>query len=101
MSESLLTLQYELKSIEETLVKLKTELEELKTALKLMDELKPKSVYKTFGNRLIIEMDPSKAKELVEEEIEKLELKVKALENQRSKLLKELEELKEKLNVGP
>ncbi|ALU12659.1 hypothetical protein EYM_06150 [Ignicoccus islandicus DSM 13165] len=101
MSESLLFLQYKLKSVEETILKLKAELEELKSASKLLEETKPKSAYKVFASKVMIELDPAKLKEFIESEIESLEMKIKALEKEREELLKEIKSLREGLGVGP
>ncbi len=90
----LFLLETELKSIDQTLAKLQVELEELKEALKWMEELHPKSAYRIFGNRIAIEVDPEKAKSVIEEEIKLLEAKIETLKKERERIENELRSLK-------
>ena len=87
-------LETQIKSIDETLARFQLELEELKEALKWIQELHPKSAYRVFGGRVAIEVDPEKLKDIVEDEIKLLEAKIETLKKEREKLEAELKSLR-------
>ncbi len=48
---------------------LEEELRELEEALKLVEEGRARSIYRVFGSFVAIELDPSRARELIEDRI--------------------------------
>jgi chaperonin cofactor prefoldin len=86
------SLQRELLQVEENLRKVETEIIELKEALKWMEELNPIAIYKNFG-RVALEIPPEKGKEIIEQEIKKLEKVKEYLSERRERLVSELRQL--------
>jgi chaperonin cofactor prefoldin len=93
-------LERRLRAIDEALADLQVKLEELKEALEWMQKLHPKSAYRVFANSIAIEVDPEKAKEIVEEEIKLLEAKIETLKKERERVEKELREAYTALRQG-
>jgi chaperonin cofactor prefoldin len=58
-----------------------------------MEELRPKAVYRVFGGRVAVEVDPAKAKEVIEDEIKLLEVKIESLKKQREEVERKIKEL--------
>jgi chaperonin cofactor prefoldin len=87
------SIQRELASVEKSLSEVETQIAELKEALKWIDEMHPRAMYKTFAGRVAIELDPTKAREVIEAELEKLEKVKVLLVERRKELLEKLEEL--------
>ncbi len=87
-------LETQIRSIDETLAKLQLELEELREALKWIQELHPKSAYRIFGGRVAIEVEPEKLKKVIEDEIKLLEAKIETLKKERDRLEAELKSVR-------
>jgi chaperonin cofactor prefoldin len=87
------SIQRKLQQLELSLAEVEREIAELKEALKWARELHPKSLYRTFGKRVIIEVDASNAEEIIKGEIEKLEKVKEVLEKERKQLLEKLRRL--------
>ncbi|NPA84796.1 MAG: hypothetical protein GXO07_02175 [Crenarchaeota archaeon] len=86
-------LERSLKAVDEALARYQLQLAELKEALKWMEELRPRAVYRVFGGRVALEVDPEKAREMIEEEIKLIEAKIEALKKQREELESKLKNL--------
>ncbi len=88
----LYSLQRELAQVEENLSKVETQIAELREALKWVEELHPVAVYRNFG-RVSVGIAPERAKEVIEEEIKRLEKVKEHLNERREKLLSEIRKL--------
>ncbi len=103
MTEDMITRIYELRSrlsrIAETLNELRGVEAELREALRALDVFKPKRVYRIFGGRVMIEIPPEEARRVIEEELELIKVRASKLEEEQSKLLKELRELEKRLGL--
>ena len=86
-------LERRLRALDEALARYQLQLQELKEALKWMEELRPKAVYRVFGGRVAVEVDPAKAKEVIEDEIKLLEVKIESLKKQREEVERKIKEL--------
>ena len=73
---------------------------ELREALKLVEEGKARSVYRVFGGRVIVELDPGKAADMIREELELTRLSRERLEKRREELLGEIRRLEEELKLA-
>ncbi len=104
MRHELLTKYYELSSrlarLEETINELRRVALELREAREAIEQFKPSRAYRVYGGRVIIEVPVSEAKRILEEELELIELRLKKLEEEREKLLRELQELEKRISAG-
>ncbi len=89
----------ELRSIDAKLRELEVREVELREALRLVEEGKARSIYRVFGNRVIVEMDPGKAAEMIREEIELAKLTRERLLKRREEILKEIRSLEKELKL--
>jgi len=83
-------LQRELEEINKNLSKVESQIAELKEALKWIKELHPKAVYKTFADRIAIELPPDNVEDIVQKEIERLEKVKNFLISRREEILKKI-----------
>jgi chaperonin cofactor prefoldin len=86
-------LERQVRALDEALARYQLQLQELKEALEWIEKLHPKAVYRVFGGRVAVEVDPSKAKEIIEDEIKLLEAKIETLKKRREELERKLKEL--------
>ncbi len=94
----LLTRIYELErrlaTIEQALGEIQAEIIELREAKKAIEEYNVRRVYRLYGKRLFIEVDPSRITKSIDEEIELLEVKAARLESEKKRVEEELRKLR-------
>jgi len=71
----------------------------LREALRLVEEGKAKSVYRVFGGRVVVELDPGRAADMIREELELTSVTRERLEKRREELLREIKRLEEELKL--
>ena len=95
---------YELRAsidrLNSVITRLRSRLVELEEAKRVLEEGKPRRVYRIFGERVMVELSLEEARRFVEEEVEALKLQLKRLEEERERLSKELRELEKKLGLA-
>ncbi len=100
----LLTRLYELErrlaGIERALQETRRELVELSEAKQFLREHRARRVYRSYAGRLLIEIEAGKALEIIEEEEKLLEIKASKLEEERKKLIREIEELRKTISLA-
>jgi len=83
-----LLMEREARDLAKRIEELRERLRELEDALRMVSEGRVRSVYRVFGGVIAIEIDPSRARDVIEEEIALTRSVIAALE----KRLREIEE---------
>lgn len=86
-------LEHEARALARRIAELRERLRELEDALRLVSEERVRSAYRIFGGVIAIEIDPSRARDVIEEEIALTRSAIAALE-------KRLREIEERLRGG-
>jgi chaperonin cofactor prefoldin len=92
-------LLYEYNTVRNEIVALRARMAELRNAKRILEEKKPKTVFRSIGP-LMIETGLEDAKRYIEDELEITELRLKKLEEQEKRLLEAIRELERKLGIA-
>jgi chaperonin cofactor prefoldin len=92
-------LLYEYNAVRNEIVALRARIAELRTAKRILEEKKPRSVFRSVGG-LMIEIGLDDAMRYIDDELEVAELKLKRLEEQEKKLVEAIRELEKKIGLA-
>ncbi len=93
-------LLYEYQAVRNEIVALRSRIAELRNAKRILEEKKPRTVFRSIGP-MLVEIGLEEALRYIEDELEIAELRLKKLEEQERKLAATIKELEKKLGIAP
>ncbi len=91
-------LLYEYNMVRNEIVALRSRIAELRSAKKVLEEKKPRTVFRSIGG-LLVETSLEDAMRYIEDELEVAELRLKRLEEQEKRLVEAIKELEKRLGL--
>ena len=91
-------LLYEYNTVRNEIVALRARIAELRSAKKVLEEKKPRTVFRSIGG-LMVETSLEDALRYIEDELEVAELRLRRLEEQERRLVEAIKELEKRLGL--